>query len=231
MTGDALLISVIIPVFNGERYVAEALESALGQSYRCIEIIVVDDGSTDHSAAVVQRYSPKVRYCHQANRGIGAARNAGIDLARGTFFAFLDADDLWPEHKLERQMAAFDRDASLDMVFGHIQQFISPELEDDLKKRVRCPAHSEPGRLPGAMLIKRDAFLRVGHFSAAIGEALDWMLRAQDLGLKGTMVSDIVLKRRLHSTNSVLLHGNVLGEYAKYLKASLDRRRAEHRTP
>jgi len=88
------LISVIIPVYNGERYLAEAIESALGQHYRPIEIILVDDGSTDRSAEVAKQVSQSIRYLYQAHGGAGAARNAGVDLAPGEFLAFLDPDDL-----------------------------------------------------------------------------------------------------------------------------------------
>ena len=225
MSGAHALISVIVPVYNGEPYLAEALDSVMRQTYRPIELIVVDDGSTDRSAAVAKARSA-VRYSYQANQGIGAARNSGVTLATGTYLAFLDADDVWMPDKSGRQMEAFESDASLDMVFGHVQQFISPDLPDHLTRAIRCPSHSVPGRLPGAMLVRRDAFRRVGLFSAAIGEVVDWMLRAQELGLKSRMLHEVVLRRRLHGANSVLRHPDVQREYAKYLKAALDRRRA-----
>jgi len=223
------LISVIIPVYNGERYLAEAIESALGQHYRPIEIILVDDGSTDRSAEVAKQVSQSIRYLYQAHGGAGAARNAGVDLATGEFLAFLDADDLWVEEKLARQMAALDADDSLDIVFGHVRQFISPELPEDAMRRIKCPPDHMPGRLPGTMLVRSTSFFRVGYFAPAIGEVLDWTLRAEELGLKHEMLSDVVLNRRLHSTNSVILHRNFRVEYVRYLKASLDRRRAGKR--
>ena len=108
------LVSVIIPVYNGELYLDEAIESALGQPYRPIEVIVVDDGSTDGSAEVAKQFDSPMRYCFQPNAGLGAARNKGISLAQGSFFAFLDADDLWLENKLTRQMALFDKNPELD---------------------------------------------------------------------------------------------------------------------
>lgn len=220
-------ISVIIPVYNCERYLADAIKSVLAQSYRSIELIVVDDGSTDGSAAVARQFSERIRYCYQPNGGAGAARNAGIDVATGRFFAFLDADDLWVEDKLTRQMAAFGVDDSLDIIFGHVQQFMSPELPEDVKKRIRCRSEAMPGRVPGTMLVRRKAFFRVGYFGRAMGEGLDWASRATELSLPSKMLSEVVLKRRLHTTNSVILHGNPQAEYARYLKAALDRRRAE----
>ena len=219
------LVSVIIPAYNCERYLADAIDSVLGQCYRPIEIIVVDDASTDGSAAVARRF-PGIRYTDQPHGGIGAARNTGSDLAVGEFLAFIDADDLWVQDKLNRQTAAFEADGSLDVVFGQVQQFVSPELPADVKNRIKCPSDPAPCRLPGAMLIRRRAFFRVGYFSGPIGEVLDWAARASELPLKSAMLPEVVLKRRLHATNSVILHGNPQAEYARYLKAGLDRRRA-----
>ncbi len=89
------LVSVGIPVYNCERFLAEAIESVLAQTYRHVEVIVVDDGSVDHSADIAGNFGPRVRYCYQKNSGIGAARNRGLALASGELLAFLDADDCW----------------------------------------------------------------------------------------------------------------------------------------
>ena len=226
--GARPLISTIVPVYNGERYLAAALESALGQRYRPIELVVVNDGSTDGSAEVSRKYAGQVRYFHQPHAGAGRARNAGVDLATGAYFAFLDADDLWPPDRLERQMEALDADGSLDIVYGQMQQFISPELPDAVKARLRCPLGNMPSRLPSTMLIRRDAFFRVGYFGLTIGEAVDWAMRATELGVNSTMLSALVLKRRVHATNRSMLTRETRSEYVKYVKASLDRRRAQN---
>src|SRR5215813_10638726 len=102
------LVSVIIPVYNYDRYLAEAIESVLSQTYQHLEVIVVDDGSTDRSGAVARSFAGRgVRYCYQAHAGIGPARNKGVELAQGDLIAFLDADDRWPSEKIERQLHAF----------------------------------------------------------------------------------------------------------------------------
>src|SRR3982751_2380169 len=93
------LVSVIIPVHNGAKYLRAALESVLAQTYSPFEVIVVDDGSVDDSGVIAQSFND-VRYIHQANQGVAAARNHGIEAARGDFFAFLDQDDLWTPEKL-----------------------------------------------------------------------------------------------------------------------------------
>ena len=133
------LVSVIIPVYNREKYLAEAIESVLAQTYRPIEVIVVDDGSTDGSADIAKRFGSPVRYYFQPNSGAGAARNRGIAVARGSFLAFLDSDDLWVEDKLTHQMAAFERHSDVDIVSGHVRQFYSPELSEHTMEKIRCP--------------------------------------------------------------------------------------------
>ncbi len=116
-------VSVVIPCYNGERFVAEAIQSVLDQSMRDFEIIVVDDGSRDGSRAVVAKYldDRRVRHVeHAENRGIAAARNTGIKEARSEFIAFLDQDDLWYPEKLEKQLQVFERDKSgeIGLVFS-----------------------------------------------------------------------------------------------------------------
>lgn len=226
------LVSVVIPVYNCECYLAEAIESVLAQTYRPIEVIVVDDGSTDGSAPVAKRFADSVRYCFQANSGTSAARNRGASLASGTLFAFLDADDVWVVDKLTRQMAVFGDDPGLDVVFGHVQQFCSPELDGHIKKTLYCPAEAMPGYLPGTMLIRRDAFLRVGPFETdwQAAEALAWYSRVMEKGLRSLMLPEVVLKRRLHIGNKGIRQRTLQKtQYLRILKASLERRRAASR--
>jgi glycosyltransferase involved in cell wall biosynthesis len=222
------LVSVIIPVYNGENYLTDAIESVLRQTYRPLEIIVADDGSTDGSAVVATRFVPHVRYCFQANSGTAAARNLGIHAAEGSFFALLDQDDLWVENKLTLQMAAFEREPELDLVFGHVKQFHCPELDQSLQQRIRCPSSPMPGYSPSAMLVKREAFFCVGPFETTwqVGEWANWYVRATELKLRMRMLPDLVTWRRLHGANKGLLQRRSATEYARILKASLDRRRA-----
>ena len=102
----APLVSVVMPAYNSARYIGEALDSALQQDYPALEIIVVDDGSTDDTVATVAGYGDKVRLLTQKNRGSAAARNLGIQHARGKYIAFLDADDAWWRHKIRHQIEA-----------------------------------------------------------------------------------------------------------------------------
>ena len=225
-------ITVILPAYNGEKYLSEAVESILSQPYCPQEIIIIDDGSTDNTAAVAKSFGDAVQYHHQPNQGAGAARNNGINLAQGEFLAFLDADDLWTENKLAHQMHAFDRDPELDMVFGHVQQFHSPELADEVKQQIKIPAEIVPGQHVGTMLIKRESFQKVGPFRTdwEIGEFIDWYARAEELGLKSLMLPEVVMKRRLHKASQGTYKRQHQKEYVRVLKAALDRRRKLNKT-
>jgi glycosyltransferase involved in cell wall biosynthesis len=151
-----------------------------------------------------------------------------VELARGDHLAFLDADDRWDRRKLERQLAAMRSDSRPDLVFGHVRQFVSPELPAVERARIRCPSTSQPGYLPTAMLASREVFERVGPFRTDLhfGEFMDWMARARDLGLRELMLDATVQWRRLHDTNLSVLRRDRRSDFAHALKASLDRRRA-----
>ena len=228
---DNQLVSVIIPVYNYDRYLAEAVESVLSQTYRHLEVIVVDDGSTDQSGEVTRNFAGRgVRYCHQVHAGIGPARNKGVELAPGDFIAFLDADDRWPQEKIERQLRAFESDPALEMVFGHALQLQNgPEWEAGVKDDNRTVAGMVPGMVPGTMLIKRDAFDRVGKFQGdwKVGEFIDWYARAVELQIRSVVLPDLLLWRRIHDSNQGVRERQSVSDYARVLKAKLDRRRSQ----
>lgn len=221
------LISVVIPVYNRERYLGEAVESVLCQSYKPIEIIVVDDGSTDGCPEVLKDFAADVRYVSQPHGGAGVARNRGVALSQGSFISFLDSDDIWGKDKLLLQMNAIDKDSGLDMVFGHIQQFHSPELDEETKAKIYCPSGKMPGYVAGTMLIRRESFEKVGSFAVEwkTGEFIDWYSRAVERGLKSVMLPEVVMRRRLHTTNMGVSERDARIDYVRILKASLNRRR------
>jgi len=222
------LVSVIIPTFNGAKYIRETLESVFGQTYRSLEILVVDDGSTDDTAELVDSYGPRATVIRQAQQGHPAARNSGVRRATGCFLSFLDHDDIWQPNKIELQIECFRNDAALDLVFGHVQNFFSPELPEQERRRVFVPLHPLPGLLQGAMLAKRSAFDRVGPFSEErnLGDFLDWFGRATVLGLNTQMLPATVLRRRIHLTNYTRTHQHLRQEYLSAIKELLERRRA-----
>ncbi len=219
------LVSVIIPVYNGEHFLEEAMKSVLIQTYRRIEVIVVDDGSTDGSGQVVQRFT-SVHYAFQNHQGAAAARNHGVSLAQGEFIAFLDADDVWLKEKLALQIAAFAVNPSPDLVFGHVQEFRNPGLKPILQQAEEV-GPAVPGLILTTMMARATTCRRVGSFMPHwhIADFLDWYVRAQEMGLKTSMLSQVVARRRLHGTNLSLREREYRSEYVSILKLALDRRR------
>lgn len=116
-------VSVIIPAYNSERYIADSLQSALDQTFRDYEVIVVDDGSTDGTKARVLAAKGPIKYIHQPNQGPAAARNTGIGVARGELICFLDADDLWTPTKLQTQVEFMDENVDVGLVFSDEEEF------------------------------------------------------------------------------------------------------------
>jgi len=221
------LVSIVIPTHNGQRHIAATLDSVLAQRHRPLEILVVDDGSTDSTAQIVRGYAPEVGLIEQDQGGHPAARNTGIRAASGEFLAFLDHDDLWSPDKLERQMACFERDAALDLVFGHILNFFSPEMPPEERKRLAVPLRPLPGLLQGAMLARRRSFDRVGLFSEErpVGDFLDWYGRAMLARMNIAMLPETVVYRRIHASNYQRLNKHQHREYLRAVKDLLDRRR------
>jgi glycosyltransferase involved in cell wall biosynthesis len=226
------LISVIMPAYNAAPYVGEAIDSVLSQDYEPIELIVADDGSDDGTGEIVKSYSA-VRYFFQPNAGNGAARNRAIREARGDFFAFVDADDRFTPGKLTLQKEALDADPTLDMVFGMVREFMSPELDEAVRRSIRPPAPEPmPWLSPNVMLIRRAAFERVGLFSDSLRVAVtvDWSARASEAGLRHTVLPQIVLERRLHDQNNGLRERDSRSQYLQVLRAAMERRRAMPRS-
>jgi len=218
-------ISVIIPVHNGEKYLAEAIQSVLDQNHAAIEILVVDNASIDTTAQIASRFS-SLRYFYLEEKGLVNALNHGVQQSRGAFLGFLDADDLWKPNKLAAQLDAFGRNPAVDMVFAHIEQFISPELENPVRERLSIRIKELPGYVRGTMLIKKESFWRVGLFdnSSDYGDFIDWYMRAQEQDLQEAMLPDVLNMRRIHGANMGSDRQSRI-EYVRVLKRALDRRR------
>jgi len=220
-------VNVVIPVYNGARYLADAIASVLSQTEPPGEVLVVDDGSTDASADVARGFGPGVTCITQPHAGLSSALNRGAEQARGPLLAFLDADDLWTDGKLARQLDALAADERLEAVFAHVEQFVSPELDPAAVPGIPEGRRWLPGWSLGCMVIRTEAFHRIGAFDPQwrIGSFVDWYLRAQDAGLRATMLTDILMRRRLHTDNMGTRERDFRGDYAKILKHALDRRR------
>lgn len=217
-------VSVIIPVRNQERYLAEAIESVLAQTRPPDEIIVVDDGSTDGTLDVARRYMNRIRYVYQPPRGAPAARNRGLALATGDAIAFLDSDDTWLPAKLEAQLAVLEAQPEVDVVFCHVEQFVSEDARDvtaSVPERVRHLA----AVYASGLLVRRAAFERIGHFDERFvrTDVVDWIVRARQHRLREFMLPDVLVCRRWHANNLGRTTRSLDNEYAYVAKAALDR--------
>ena len=223
----APLVSVLITAYNAADYLAESIESALAQPGR-IELVLVDDGSTDDTFDVAARY-PTVRVMRQDRGGIGAARNVAVSMATGDFLTFLDADDRFPPGKLEVQLRAFDADPSLDVVYGHVREFVSPDVTAEQAARIRPAVDYHVSHLSGVMLIRRSAFDKVGPWKVGlkVGTGVEWYTRSCEQNLRTAILPDVLLERRLHLSNNGLQQADHRLQYAAIVKAALDRRRAQ----
>lgn len=228
-TGSDPLVSCVVPVFNGERYLREALDSVLQQSYQRLELIVVDDGSTDGTAAVAASYGDRLRLLRQPNAGPAAARNRGLHEAGGEFIAFLDADDLWQADKLTRQMARFAARPEIDACVTHALNFWIPELaQEEARFRNHRIARPLPGYLASTMLARRRAFELVGAFDATLGfgHSTEWFLRGAARGAVVEVLPEVLYYRRIHHANrSRQMNAASRDEFLRLVKAHLDRQR------
>jgi glycosyltransferase involved in cell wall biosynthesis len=199
---DASLVSIVIPVYNAAAFLAETLESVFAQDHRAIEVILVDDGSTDRSLAIARGWAPSLRVLHQANAGPAAARNRGIELARGDYLAFIDADDRWPQGRLARQLAILKERPELDMVMGLVEVEYPDQAPRSAARFRAAGAHIAFFSF-GAGLFRRRLFDRVGLLSEALRntEDADWFMRAREIGASWLLENDLALIYRRHGAN------------------------------
>ena len=228
MAGRAA-VSVVMSVHNGARYLAEALDSALQQKGVVVELVVVDDGSTDATPKVLAGYADRAVVLSQAQAGIGPARNRGMEHATAPALTFLDADDRLPPRSISRRVDALGADDGLAGVGGQARQFFSPDLPAAERAEIRLDP-VVPAANVGGLVVRRAAFDRVGPFSDhTVGQGMEWMIRAWEAGLAFAMLPDVVLERRVHAANQ----GRTTSQRERFtiLKASLDRRRSPHPDP
>jgi glycosyltransferase involved in cell wall biosynthesis len=222
---DRALISVVIPAFNAEAFLTEAIESVLAQDYGPVEVIVVDDGSTDRTAAVASAYP--VECLRQANSGQAAARNAGVAAARGAFVSFLDADDLWRPSKLSTEIAHLQAHPELDYVLVRMQRSLSPGAPWPPGTPASWFKEPQPGTLPSAALVRRTVLDRIGPFETGFrhGSDTEWQARAADAETRWELLPDVLVEYRIHGNNNSYDNLGMKQEMFELLRASLARKR------
>lgn len=221
-------ISVIIPVYNGEAFLADAIESAIGQTLVPCEVIVVDDGSTDGSAGVASAFGG-VTVISQANLGLPGARNTGIRVARGDAIALLDADDVWLPSKLAEQAEAM-RAGERSMVTSRHIHVVEPGVTVPPAVASIMGRDDQTGSIPSSWFVRRGTFERVGLFDESVrfGEDVEWLTRAHDVGVVEHLLDEKLLLRRIHGSNLTLLHpAEFQAKMMSLLRASVRRKREQ----
>lgn len=197
------LVSVIIPVYNGEQYLAGAIESIHQQNYEPIEIIIVDDGSTDKTAQIAKDIKGNVKYNYQTNKGPAAARNKGIQLAQGEFLAFLDVDDLWTLDKLTTQVQYIMQHPEIQYTIARIKYFLEPGYAPPAGFRKELLKGTHVGRLIGTLVSRKSIVEKVGMFNTTLSTAedVDWFSRANDQQVTMALIPKVLMHKRVHCSN------------------------------
>ena len=201
------IVSVILPVRDGERYLDEAVRSVLGQELAELELVIVDDGSTDSTPRIAASY-PAARYLRLEPCGVSAARNAGVQASRGEYLAFLDADDVWHPAKLRSQVDILRRHAEIGYVTCQAELFLQKGCERPASLKPELFSSPQPALIPSALCVRRSVFERVGPFDPrlALSEDTDWFLRAKDAGFIHHLLPEVLVRKRVHP-GSVSLRG------------------------
>jgi glycosyltransferase involved in cell wall biosynthesis len=211
------LVSVIIPAYNAEKYLKVSVDSVMMQTYKNIEIIIVDDGSIDATASVASEYRDRVRYVYQKNSGPSEARNKGVQLSKGELIAFLDADDQWLPEKLERQVACFEKYTGIYYVGCGVYDV--DQSGSVFSQRKGLVGWSQDALIRGMKisnifsaacsygLVKKECFAVLGLFDTKMRGSEDrdmWFRIAK--AYKGAFLEEPLIKYRFHNANS---HKNI----------------------
>ncbi len=209
-------VSVMVPLYNNEKYIAEAIESILAQTYKDFEIIVADDGSTDKGGEIASSFK-EVRYYKLKHGGISKTRNFALSKARGALIAFLDSDDLWAPDKLELQVDYLNEHPDCDIIFCRYENFFDGSEKDLTCRQKQILLTEIPGYLTGACL-RKSLFDRFGGYDEAydFGEDTQWLARLEIAGVDlGHKLERVLYFRRIHDENISLTHGN-MSESSRY---------------
>lgn len=221
------LISIVMAVYNGAAFLHEALECIRRQTYPRVELIVVDDGSTDASGDIARSFGP-AHYVHHANRGIAASRNRGVALAGGEFLAFLDQDDTWRADKIALQYEHLAANPEVAIVLAKERLVFAEGYHSQYWVNHHLMLEEHVSVVPGAWLVRRSAFDTVGPFDGSfkIADDFDWLNRLLDTGARYGVVEETLLFKRLHEANASSRIDVACAEILTLMRASIHRRRA-----
>lgn len=221
------LVSIIIPTHNPGNFIHETIATALNQSYQPIEVIVVDDGSTNNISDKLKSYGNRIQLIETENRGSASARNTAVEASSGHFLAFLDHDDLLMPEAIQLRVDTLNSNPDIQLVFGHQQYIYDENMDGTLRTRLESQYGDKilPGEIISTLLLRREHFLKIGYFNTNrnLHDFIEWYGHAQDSGYKKMMLQDIIIKRRIHDANSSRTGSNQ--KLASSLKHLLDQRR------
>ncbi|MFT4847773.1 MAG: glycosyltransferase involved in cell wall biosynthesis [Sediminicola sp.] len=222
-------ISVILPIYNGEKYLRDCIESIINQSTLPKEILIIDDGSIDNSAAIALQY-PQLRYQKILNKGVANARNIGLEMASFDWIAFIDQDDLWTPNSLKSRMLALENSKQAKIVIGRQKWFLDGMDSPPSWVKKEQMQDSLDGYLLGCSLIHKDLFKLYGTFNASFRFAsdFDWLFRLKDADEYFHQVEDIVLEKRIHEMNESRHAKASLAELTKAIYQSVLRKRTKN---
>ncbi len=228
MENKEVPVDIIIPVYNGEKFIADAINSVQKQSWENWKLMVVNDGSTDNTAAIVEdliKSDARISILHQKNSGVSIAVNLALEHSSAEFIALLDADDLWHEQKLEKQMEALEKHRDHNICFTYLQEF---ENFESLQEKAGFSARAEPikGYSKTTILVRRLVFEKYGNFDTKIatGDFVEWYSRAlRHEGKDGLMLEEVLAFRRVHGNNMTRTIDK--NAYLHILKSHIDAKR------
>jgi glycosyltransferase involved in cell wall biosynthesis len=222
------LVSVIVPVKNGERFLAQALADVQAQTYAEREVIVVDGRSTDRSAEIARSFRG-VRCITQQGDGFADAWNVGIAASSGDLIAFLDSDDRWMPGKLAAQVEALERDPDVDYVITRVRFFLEPGVAAPPGFRTSLLSGDHVANMPSALLARRRVFDLVGYFPThlSIANDVEWFARLKDSRLERVVMHDPLVMKRVHDANLSYFSGREFNsELLRLLRESVARKNA-----
>ena len=227
MASSDLRVSVIVPVYNGAGFLAEAIASVRAQDRPVAEIIVIDDGSTDGSGDLAETLGSDIRvFRHDRNMGPAAARNSGIAEANGAVIGFLDVDDLWASDAMSLLLSRMERPSQPAIVGGRIKVIGEPL---PFGGAAAAPPIMEGYAMHfGSCLIRRQVFDEIGLVDTALryGEDTDWFMRAREHGVPIAVIDAVTMIHRRHEGNMTLHSDHTVESTLEVIKRSLNRRRA-----
>ena len=220
------LISVIMPVKNGEKYIVQALENIRNQNMN-VEIIVIDDGSEDRTSEIIKKYNCTL-IKNEKSKGQVAAKNQGISVANGEYIIFHDCDDLMRKNSLKTLYDELQNNEKLSAVEAQVKDFYSPDMSEEETKRTTIKREPYYGLFSGAILMRKKIFDIIGKFDENLntGEIIEWQTKMDRNNLKIKKIDFISTDRRLHSLNYGKTHQRKeFVDYAAVLRARLKNNR------